>query len=88
MTTLIQTGKNDESFGPAVQGVRDDFDFTLLFEQVVLSIVPASIFLLFALFRVLSLIRKPRIIQGLCFQIAKLVSCDVSFSAFTTNDLL
>ncbi|KAF7548170.1 hypothetical protein G7Z17_g7235 [Cylindrodendrum hubeiense] len=38
----------DESFGPAVVGCRDDFDFTLKFE-LLFTIIPAAIFLVLAI---------------------------------------
>jgi hypothetical protein len=37
---------SDNVFGPAVQGCRSYFDFTLLFEQSILTIGPAAILLL------------------------------------------
>lgn len=34
--------KADEAFGPVVNGCRDSFDFTLLFEQSILSVLPSA----------------------------------------------
>ncbi|KAL9623731.1 MAG: hypothetical protein Q9160_001961 [Pyrenula sp. 1 TL-2023] len=36
----------DNSFGPAVEGVRDNFDFTVLFEDSFFTIAPASLLLI------------------------------------------
>jgi hypothetical protein len=36
----------DYSFGASVNGCRGDFDFTLLFEEAFLALVPSTVFLL------------------------------------------
>ncbi len=64
---------NDDSFGPHVQGCRDDFDFTFRFEHIFLSILPASIFVAVSLTRSVILIRRPRVVGGNAFGLAKLV---------------
>ncbi|OCL10209.1 hypothetical protein AOQ84DRAFT_3965, partial [Glonium stellatum] len=48
----------DDSFGPYAQECRGGFDFTLLFEETILSILPLSILLLVAPFRISYLLRK------------------------------
>jgi hypothetical protein len=46
-STLGLCGPNpDNYFGPQVKGCPGIFDFTLLFEQTILSIVPSSMLLL------------------------------------------
>lgn len=55
---------NDGSFGPAVVGCRDDFDFTKLFEQSMLSIAPSSLFVILAVLRVAYLYRRPIVVNG------------------------
>jgi len=42
-TTAIQ----DALFGPGFRGQQQQFDFTLLFESIVLSILPAAAFLIY-----------------------------------------
>jgi hypothetical protein len=42
---------NDNSFGPAVHSCQSDFDFTLVFEQSILSIIPSALLLLFVPWR-------------------------------------
>ncbi|KAF5510100.1 ABC transporter FUM19 [Colletotrichum siamense] len=64
---------DDESIGPSVQGCRDDFDFTLKFEQIFLSILPSSIFIALSLPRAVSLLRKPNIVGGTLLQCVKIV---------------
>ncbi|KAK0382845.1 hypothetical protein NLU13_9940 [Sarocladium strictum] len=68
---------NDDSFGPAVQGCRGDFDFTQKFEHIVLSIVPASVLVAFASARIVILSRKTPIIHGNLFKYIKIVSWGV-----------
>lgn len=65
---------NDGAFGPSAVGCRDDFDFTTLFEQVLLSITPSVCFLLLALLRIGYLLQKPGIVLARQFQFLKLVS--------------
>jgi hypothetical protein len=50
----------DGSFGPVIQGCRDDYDFTLLFQQMVLRLGPAIIFVVLGTVNALSLRRKSR----------------------------
>lgn len=64
---------NDESFGPVVKGCRDDFDFTLRFQHIVLAIVPATLFLALSIPRSIWLSQQPRIVSGVAFQFVKLV---------------
>lgn len=53
----------DNTFGPHAKGCRGGFDFTLLFEETVLSIIPAVLFILIGSLRTLySLKRQPKVI--------------------------
>ncbi|OBT87528.1 hypothetical protein VE02_03750 [Pseudogymnoascus sp. 03VT05] len=45
----------DNTFGPVVKGCRDDFDFTLLFEQGIMTMAPAAFLLLLMLPRIYQL---------------------------------
>ncbi|ETS74012.1 hypothetical protein PFICI_13878 [Pestalotiopsis fici W106-1] len=65
---------DDQSLGPSVQHCRDGFDFTIKFELVFFSILPASIFVAVALARIACLFSKQAIIGGAILQSAKLVS--------------
>ncbi|CAK7206573.1 hypothetical protein SEUCBS139899_009369 [Sporothrix eucalyptigena] len=55
---------DDDTFGPAVQGCRGDFDFTIRFEQLVLAIIPPAVFIPLVLPRLLYLWQKPSLIAG------------------------
>ncbi|KAL7910446.1 P-loop containing nucleoside triphosphate hydrolase protein [Trichoderma velutinum] len=64
---------DDASFGPSVHGCRRrDFDFTLKFESIFFSILPAAAFILLAIIRLVWLSREPVIAKGRVFQLAKL----------------
>lgn len=43
-----QTATQDEQIGPTLRGHDVQFDFTLLFERVTLSILPSALFLVYA----------------------------------------
>jgi hypothetical protein len=64
---------NDGNFGPGVEGCRDDFDFTLKFEKIFLSILPSAIFIALSITRTALLARWPKVVGGHWFQIVKLV---------------
>jgi hypothetical protein len=53
------SGDADRIFGPTVKGCRGNFDFTLTFEETILRILPSSCFLLFAVLKVLAMLRQP-----------------------------
>ncbi|KUJ23459.1 putative ABC multidrug transporter [Mollisia scopiformis] len=55
----FSTCNNDHSFGPAVLGCRDDFDFTIEFEQLFFSIIPSVIFIVLSIWRIAVLSRRP-----------------------------
>ncbi|KAM7216440.1 canalicular multispecific organic anion transporter 1 [Rhypophila decipiens] len=65
---------NDEALGPAVQGCRGDFDFTIKFESIFLSMIPAAIFTAVSLPRIVHLNRQPAIIGGTLLRFAKLAA--------------
>lgn len=73
--------RDDSSFGPAVQGCRDDFDFTVTFEKIIFSIIPASVFVILAAVRVGLLARRARVVGAVAFQFVKLVSLSVGRTA-------
>ncbi|KAL0930703.1 ABC transporter [Colletotrichum truncatum] len=55
---------NDDTLGPVVYGCRDDFDFTVRFEEVFLTIIPDSLFVATTVFRIVYLSRKKKIAVG------------------------
>jgi ATP-binding cassette, subfamily C (CFTR/MRP), member 1 len=73
----------EDKFGPVVQGCLGDFDFTLLFEDSILSICPLLIALLLVPFRVLQLWkRSDRVRTGILhsFKLVRLSSIHVKRS--------
>ncbi|CVL03538.1 related to multidrug resistance protein [Fusarium mangiferae] len=56
----------EDTFGPVVKGCGSNFDFTLLFEETILCILPLCIAICLAIFRVTRLWKKPVIFKG-CF---------------------
>jgi hypothetical protein len=48
----------DDTFGPVVSHCRGGFDFTLLFEQAILSILPSVLVLAASVYRLLGLRRQ------------------------------
>ena len=48
----------DNSFGPVIAGCREEFDFTLLFEQTVLSTIPAVFAIIAAVASIFRLSRQ------------------------------
>ncbi|PVH82350.1 ATPase-like protein [Cadophora sp. DSE1049] len=65
--------RDDQSFGPDVRGCRDDFDFTVRFENIFFALVPSSVFVACSLIRIVSLLRNPRVLQSRVFASCKLL---------------
>lgn len=73
---------NDATFGPAVHGCNHrEFDFTLRFEATFFSILPAAIFIILELARIIWLFKKPVIVKGRVFQFSKAVGTPVEICA-------
>jgi hypothetical protein len=64
---------DDTSFGPVVRGCRSDFDFTLFFEHIILTIIPLSCLILLGAIRVTKLLRRSNIVLGNWIKILKQV---------------
>lgn len=72
----------DEVFGPFVQGCRQDFDFTLTFEQAFLSIAPSTVLILAGVWRLpLLTFRRKRLIEANTFKWLKVVWLSQSFTS-------
>jgi len=69
----VSSACNDGSFGPGVKHCDRDFDFTLSFEESILSIAPSVIFIFLGSIRTLRLQQKQRVVAGRHFQLTKLV---------------
>ena len=57
-----------------------DFDFSLPFERLFLSIIPSAIFILSTSWRIVRQFRKPNVINARTFQLIKLVSEDLTYA--------
>ncbi|OJJ99191.1 hypothetical protein ASPACDRAFT_120323 [Aspergillus aculeatus ATCC 16872] len=68
------TCTDDISFGPAVKGCRGDFDFTLKFETIILSILPSATFVVLSIPRGIWLARKSTVKGNVIFQSIKLTA--------------
>ncbi|KAF2495596.1 putative multidrug resistance protein [Lophium mytilinum] len=67
----------DTAFGPAVKGCRDNFDFTLAFEQYFFSIAPTVVFLLVAPLRLHHLSSKQNTVAGKPLRSLKLIAIGI-----------
>ncbi|KAF6815977.1 hypothetical protein CSOJ01_03246 [Colletotrichum sojae] len=65
--------QGDYEFGPVVDPCVRKFDFTLLFEDTILSIVPSAVFIILAALRILSLRSVQPNVSGNVFRLIKLV---------------
>ena len=77
-TTLLCPPSIDNSFGPYAGVCRGGFDFTLLFEETILTIPLSAIFFLIFPLRALQLYRNDKKVVRSPLQICKLV-CILSF---------
>jgi len=64
----------DQSFGPHAQNCRGGFDFTVLFEESILTLAPIGFLILLAPFRLIHLLRKEKKVVSNPLSILKLVS--------------
>jgi ATP-binding cassette subfamily C (CFTR/MRP) protein 1 len=71
----------DSTFGPAVSDCRGGFDFTIEFEDIVLSLVPSSLFILLSVARLWYLYTANSVSKSSRLGIAKLVESGPSSSS-------
>ncbi|KAI1504810.1 ABC multidrug transporter [Biscogniauxia marginata] len=64
MSFSVCFNTNDQSIGPSIFGCRDDFDFTVRFEELFFSLVPSAIFVVFSLWRIIVLTRRPVVVDA------------------------
>ncbi|KAK4946454.1 hypothetical protein LTR10_014653 [Elasticomyces elasticus] len=79
----VISNNSDSAFGPAYSGPSRNFDFTLFFEDTVLTIIPATIFVVAAGARAAWLTTKPNKVSTSFSRLTKLVL----LSAFVTIQL-
>lgn len=70
---LFSTCTNDDSIGPSVLGCRDDFDFTVKFEQLFFSLIPSVLFIICSAWRITALVKRPIMVHAPMLQLVKLV---------------
>lgn len=63
----------DDVFGPAVDECARTFDFTLLFEETILSILPSAVFLILGTIRIATLFTRKSRVGGVILRTIKLV---------------
>ena len=63
----------DDSFGPYAKGCRGGFDFTLLFEESILSVLPLILLIGIVPLRILYLVRRTIKADGGLLLLSKLV---------------
>ncbi|KAI1089864.1 ABC multidrug transporter [Rostrohypoxylon terebratum] len=78
---------NDQSLGPNILGCRGDFDFTIKFEQLFFSLVPAVIFILASPWRIAFLARRPTIVGAPLLRLAK-IGVLVSYASLELSQLI
>ncbi len=66
---------DDDSFGPVLGYAPDcyNFDFTLVFEDIIFSLAPCGIAILLAVWRLYDIVRQPVIVKWPLFGDLKLV---------------
>ncbi len=69
----------DQAFGPAIRGCRSQFDFTLFFEETILTLLPCIVFMVLAVFRIIALLREAPVTKTDWAVTAKTVSCEDTF---------
>ncbi|KAL3422989.1 hypothetical protein PVAG01_04736 [Phlyctema vagabunda] len=72
--TAVCATNDDNSFGPQVEGCIRSFDFTLTFENLILSVLPSAVFILIAPVRIFTLYKRQRKVAGRRFQTSKLLT--------------
>ncbi|KAI0602863.1 ATPase-like protein [Biscogniauxia sp. FL1348] len=65
---------NDGEFGPAVQGCRDDFDFTIKFEGTILALLPNCLFVAASVLRIVHLAKRQEIVKNTALRNIKLIA--------------
>ncbi|KAI1078911.1 ATPase-like protein [Whalleya microplaca] len=64
----------DDNFGPTVRGCRDDFDFTIKFENIILVLLPNALFIVICILRIIYLLHREHIVQGVLLRNIKLAT--------------
>ncbi|KAK0615177.1 ABC transporter [Bombardia bombarda] len=93
MTTISCQADSDRSFGPRVDPGCRSFDFTLQFEDIFFTCLPAAVFLILAPLRILPLFkravtsesRRPKLLAGKLFALSSLFAVQLAFLVLRTR---
>ncbi|POR33115.1 Canalicular multispecific organic anion transporter 1 [Tolypocladium paradoxum] len=72
--------EEDRRFGPTVRACRSQFDFTLFFEESILTIIPSAVFIVLALARIGALHRRRAVVRSGWLRNAKLGAATASIA--------
>ncbi|ROV97453.1 hypothetical protein VMCG_06839 [Cytospora schulzeri] len=67
----FSTCVDHSTFGPTVEGCRQDSDFTLKSEKTILSVLPSAVFIALSIPRAILFARRPTSVDGVVFQSTK-----------------
>lgn len=81
-------GPADDSFGPTVKGCRNNFDFTLLFEDAFLSLGPSILLVLIVPLRLAQLLKSTKKVNRGLLQLLKVVGFHLQHSLVPFLDAL
>ncbi|TGJ82777.1 hypothetical protein E0Z10_g5987 [Xylaria hypoxylon] len=87
MSFLACSNTNDQSIGPNVLGCRDDFDFTVRFEQLFFSLTPSALFIILSAWRVITLARRAIVVEAPHLWLVKLGAI-VSYASLELASLI
>ncbi|KAI0390080.1 hypothetical protein F5Y17DRAFT_469176 [Xylariaceae sp. FL0594] len=80
MSFLFCSEANDQTIGPGIRGCRDDFDFTVQFEQLFFSLSPSAVFVVLSVWRFIALTARPVVVEAPRLWLGKLAAL-VSYAA-------
>lgn len=74
MANYTECAVVDRSFGPYAQSCRGGFDFTVLFEETILTLAPIGLVILISPLRILHLLKREKKVVPNALGVLKLVS--------------
>jgi len=83
MSFLACSKANDQTLGPGIRGCRDDFDFTVQFEQLFFSLAPSAVFIFLSVWRSIALALRPAAVEAPRLWLGKLVCTALSSHRFS-----
>ncbi|KAI0011479.1 ATPase-like protein [Xylariaceae sp. FL0662B] len=74
---MFSTCIDDNNFGPGVRGCRDDFDFTINFESIILTLLPNCLFIAVSVLRIACLLHRQHIVHSVLLRNTKLAATSI-----------